>query len=179
MGDECGPKALPRVERPFSSRCPRQRRQTPDAPGEPSRRGGTPLTAPKHLQVLLVEDSEDDALLLDRELRQAGKAARIERVCSAAGLRAALDERAWDVVLSDYNLPGFSGADALALLRERGLDTPFIFVSGSIGEEFAVAALKAGANDYVMKGNLTRLIPAIERELREISGRRARKDEIG
>jgi PAS domain S-box-containing protein len=130
----------------------------------------------KHpLQALLVEDSDDDALLFERELKKASRAARIERVCTTVDLRTALLRQAWDLIVADYNLPGFSGADALALVRDLGLDTPFIFVSGSIGEEVAVAALKAGANDYVIKGNLTRLVPAIERELRDAEGRRARK----
>jgi two-component system, cell cycle sensor histidine kinase and response regulator CckA len=124
------------------------------------------------LQLLLVEDSEDDALLLVRELARAGFAPEVERVDNRAAMQAALDRRSWDLIIGDYSMPHFGGADALALVRDRGLDVPFIIVSGTIGEERAVAAMKAGATDYVPKGNLKRLVPVIERELREAAGRR-------
>jgi PAS domain S-box-containing protein len=88
---------------------------------------------------------------------------------------AALDRQPWDHVIADYTLPEFNGLTALALVKERGLDLPFIIVSGSFGEDIAVAAMKAGAHDYIMKNNLTRLIPTVERELREGEERRARK----
>jgi PAS domain S-box-containing protein len=127
------------------------------------------------LRVLLVEDLEDDALLLERSLRRAGYDITSERVDTAAALNAALDRRAWDIVIADYTLPEFNGLAALALVKERGLDVPFIIVSGSIGEDIAVGAMKAGALDYIMKNNLSRLIPAVERELREVEVRRARK----
>jgi len=128
------------------------------------------------LRLLLIEHSTDDATLLVRQLSRAGYAPEIERVATLAALHAALDRHPWDIVIADYSLPGFTGADALALVRSRDVDTPFIFVSGSIGEDLAVEAMKAGANDYVMKGNLTRLVPAIERELRDARGRRARRE---
>jgi PAS domain S-box-containing protein len=126
------------------------------------------------LRVLIVEDSADDAELLLRELRRNGYAPQGRRVETATELQGALDEHDWDLILSDYTLPGFSGTHALTLVRGRETDTPFIFVSGTIGEEVAVAAMKAGAQDYVTKGNLQRLIPAIARELRDAAMRRER-----
>src|SRR5256886_1332475 len=125
----------------------------------------------KPLRVLMVEDSEDDALLVLRELRAAGYDLTLERVDTAAALAAALDRHPWDLVIGDYSMPHFSGTAALAMLRQRGLDVPYICVSGTITEELAVAAMKAGAHDYVTKGQLKRLLPAIERELREAQGR--------
>jgi signal transduction histidine kinase len=129
---------------------------------------------PVPLRALLVEDSEDDALLIARELRRGDYEPAIQRVETEAAMRAALAER-WDVVISDYSLPRFSGLAALRVLRESGRDIPFIVVSGAIGEEVAVAAMKAGAHDYLMKGNLVRLVPAIQRELREAEERRRRR----
>lgn len=126
------------------------------------------------LQVLIVEDSEDDALLLLRALRRGGYEPVYERVETAEAMRAALVRQRWDLVLADYSLPRFSAPAALSLLQATGLDLPFIIVSGTVGEETAVAAMKSGAHDYLMKGNLTRLIPAIERELREAQVRRQR-----
>ena len=125
----------------------------------------------KPLRVLMVEDSEDDARLVLRELRTAGYDLTHERVDTAAALEAALDRHPWDLVIGDYSMPHFSGTAALAMLRERGLDVPYICVSGTITEELAVAAMKAGAHDYVTKGQLKRLLPAIERELREAQAR--------
>ena len=125
----------------------------------------------KPLRVLMVEDSEDDALLVLRELRAAGYDLTHERVDTAAALEAALDRHPWDLVIGDYSMPHFSGTAALGMLRQRGLDVPYICVSGTITEELAVAAMKAGAHDYVTKGQLKRLLPAIERELREAQGR--------
>src|SRR6266571_2248206 len=127
----------------------------------------------KPLRVLMVEDSEDDALLVLRELRAAGYDLTHERVDTAATLEAALDRHPWDLVIGDYSMPHFSGTAALAILRGRGLDIPYICVSGTITEELAVAAMKAGANDYVTKGQLKRLLPAIERELRDAKARAA------
>ena len=127
------------------------------------------------LRLLLVEDSENDALLLVRELTRAGFEPVVERVETAVAMQAALDRQGWDIVLGDYSMPQFGGAAALALLRERGLDVPFIIVSGTIGEERAVAAMKAGASDYVPKDKLKRLVPVVERELREAAGRRERR----
>ena len=124
------------------------------------------------LRILLVEDSEDDALLLLRELRRSGYEPDYERVDTAVGMEAALDARGWELVISDHSMPTFSSSAALEVLQRRGLDLPFIIVSGNIGEEVAVAAMRAGAHDYIMKGNLARLGAAIERELREAEGRR-------
>jgi len=132
------------------------------------------MTTP--LRLLIIEDSEDDALLIVRDLRRAGYEPTYDRVETEAGVRAALDQGPWDVVISDFSMPRFSGTDALKLLRERDLETPFIFVSGTIGEDVAVEAMRAGAQDYVTKGNLRRLAPAIERELREIAERRASEE---
>jgi PAS domain S-box-containing protein len=127
------------------------------------------------LRVLIVEDSMDDAVFLVRHLKQNGYDVSYERVYSAAACSAALEQHTWDIVIADYTLPGFSGMEALALCKERGLDIPFIIVSGAIGEDIAVEAMKAGAHDYVMKGNLSRLVPAIQRELREAGMRQERK----
>src|SRR5258706_6745184 len=112
------------------------------------------------LRLLLIEDSEDDALLIVRQLERAGYEPSVERVESAATLAAALDRAQWDVVISDYNLPDFNGAVALRQLRDRDADTPFIFVSGTIGEEVAVAAMKGGGRGHPVKGELRRPRPA-------------------
>jgi signal transduction histidine kinase len=130
---------------------------------------GTPL------RVLIVEDSEDDTLLLLRELRQGGLEVVSERVETPSGMGAALAEHTWDVVISDYSMPHFSAPAALRVLQDKGLDLPFIIVSGTVGEETAVAAMKAGAHDYLMKGNLTRLVAAVQREVREAEVRRERR----
>ncbi|MEZ4485035.1 MAG: histidine kinase dimerization/phospho-acceptor domain-containing protein [Syntrophotaleaceae bacterium] len=129
----------------------------------------------KSLKVLIVEDCEDDVLLLTLRLRQGGQQVHTRWVDSAAALSQALTDEEWDVVLSDYSLPSFTAIDALFMLQKKGLDLPFIIVSGAIGEETAVAAMKAGAHDYVMKDNLVRLLPAIEREMREAAIRRERR----
>ena len=126
------------------------------------------------LHVLVVEDSENDMKLLLEELHQRGYEAVHERVQNPAELTAALNRHAWDVVLSDYALPQFSGPEALKLLRGKGFDTPFIVISGTYGEEAAVDMMKAGANDYIVKSNFSRLVPAIERELDAAQSRRAR-----
>lgn len=131
---------------------------------------GTPLKA------LIVEDSEDDLFLLLHELRKGGYSPEYLSVCTSEPMRKALASSEWDVVISDYNMPGFSALAALDLLKASGLDLPFILVSGKIGEDQAVAAMKAGAHDYVMKQNLSRLVPAIEREIRESGERRMRRE---
>jgi anti-sigma regulatory factor (Ser/Thr protein kinase)/DNA-binding response OmpR family regulator len=130
---------------------------------------------PTPLRVLIVEDSEDDLALLLRELSQGGFDTASERVETASEMRAALAAGPWDVMLSDYSLPGFGAAQALALLQVTGQDIPFIVVSGTIGEETAVVMMRSGAADYVMKGRLARLAPAIRRELREAAVRRERR----
>jgi len=127
------------------------------------------------LRVLIVEDAEDDALLLLRELRRGGYDPAYERVDTPVAMHAALDRQEWDIILSDYAMPHFSGLAALALVQERGLDLPFLLVSGTIGEESAVAAMRAGAHDYLMKDKLARLAPAVARELHEAAVRRARR----
>lgn len=123
------------------------------------------------LHILLVEDSPDDAELVKQTLLQAGLAPTLHRVDSAATMTEALAQRSWDMVISDYNLPGFSGSEALQLLREHSLYIPLIVASNHIGEEEAVALMKSGADDYVMKDKLARLVPALERSLREAQNR--------
>ncbi len=126
------------------------------------------------LRVLIIEDSQDDCALLLHELRRGGYEPSYRRVDTAKALETALAEQEWDIVFGDYTMPRFSGTQALSIIRSRGLDTPFIFLSGTIGEDTAVAAMRAGAQDYITKGNLKRLIPAVERELREMEFRRER-----
>jgi len=130
---------------------------------------------PIPLRVLIVEDSESDATLELRALRQGGFEPTHVRVETAAQLKAALDAQAWDVVLSDYYLPGFDAPAALTLLRANGSDVPFIVVSGSVGEDTAVTAMKAGATDYVMKDRLQRLASAVARAVEDAAGRRERR----
>ncbi len=129
----------------------------------------------KSIRVLLIEDSEDDALLLIRNLKKSGYEPEYDRVETAEAMRKALTEKTWDLILCDYKLPRFDGLAALSLLKETGIELPFILVSGTIGDETAVVAMKAGTHDYIMKDNLSRLVPAIERELKEASVRRERK----
>jgi PAS domain S-box-containing protein len=124
------------------------------------------------LRVLIVEDSEDDARLLADALRRGGYPPTWRRVETAPAMTDALTGEPWDLVIADYRLPAFSGPAALALVKESGIDVPFIVVSGTIGEVEAVTALKAGAHDFLLKDNLARLVPAVERELREAENRR-------
>jgi two-component system cell cycle sensor histidine kinase/response regulator CckA len=126
------------------------------------------------LRVLMVEDSATDAKLVVQELQRTWRPVDLERVETAGAMRAAL-ERQWDVVISDWSMPKFSAPAALGILRETGLDVPFIIVSGTIGEDTAVEAMRAGAHDYVLKDKLARLTPAVERELRDYKERVARK----
>jgi PAS domain S-box-containing protein len=151
--------------------------QSPQAAPWPDRetaRGG--LKRP--LELLLVEDNPDDAFLLERHLRRHGFDPRITRVETAAAMREALAALApagtASIVLADYNLPSFSGPEALRILKSSALDLPFIMMSGAVSEEAAVESMRAGAQDYVTKQNLTRLVPAIERELKEADTRRNR-----
>src|SRR3954463_16300035 len=114
----------------------------------------------KPLKVLVVEDDERDAAVLLRELRRGGYEPQVARVETPETMSTALDD-SWDIVLSAYSMPRFSGPEALAMLRERGLDVPFIVVSGTVGEESAVTAMLAGSNDFMLKDSLARLVPAI------------------
>ena len=129
----------------------------------------------KPLKLLIVEDSEDDALLLARQLSKGGYAPDMLRVTTRPEILQALQDSEWDIVISDHNIPGLSSEVVLELVQESEVDVPFIIVSGSIGEDIAVAAMKTGAHDYIMKDNLARLVPAIERELREHQTRRAHR----
>ncbi|HMI52556.1 MAG TPA: response regulator [Candidatus Saccharimonadales bacterium] len=124
------------------------------------------------LRLLIVEDSENDTELLLSELRKGGFEVTHRRVDTAEAMQQALETQEWDAVVSDFAMPHFSGIAALKLLRARSSEVPFIFTSGTIGEETAVAALKSGAQDYVMKSNLKRIVPSIQRELREAEKRR-------
>ena len=125
-----------------------------------------------NLRVLQVEDSESDAAIVIRALEKAGHTVTWRRVEDAVEMREALTDQVWDVILSDYHLPSFDAPGALRIARAAAHDIPFLVVSGAAGEEAAVAMMKAGAHDYVMKNNLARLVPAVEREIRECHHRR-------
>jgi EAL domain-containing protein (putative c-di-GMP-specific phosphodiesterase class I)/signal transduction histidine kinase len=127
------------------------------------------------LRALIVEDVESDAALLLRELKRGGFDVTSERVETSEALAAALEREAWDVVISDYSMPGLSAPAALELVKARGLDLPFLIVSGSVSEEIAVEAIRAGAHDFMAKGKFARLIPAIDRAMREAAARRDRQ----
>jgi PAS domain S-box-containing protein len=129
----------------------------------------------KPLRVLMIEDSEDDALLISHALEKGGFIPDTQRVETVQELSEALRDRPWDVILCDFNLPNFSGMNAIDLLRELHMDIPLLLVSGVIGEEMAVECMRRGANDYIMKENLSRLCPAIERELADASSRSKRR----
>ncbi len=131
--------------------------------------------AQQRLQLLLVEDLESDAALIELALERAGYEALCQRVDTREAVLAALAQQHWDLVIADYKLPAFNGLEVLSLIKTQGLDLPFIIVSGHITEDAAVAAMKAGAHDYVMKDNLARLGPAVQRELREAEVRRERR----
>jgi PAS domain S-box-containing protein len=128
------------------------------------------------LRVLVVEDSVEDTELIVREIERGGYTVDFERVETKETMKEALTERQWDVILSDYSMPRFSVMGALETLKASGLDVPFLVVSGTIGEETAVTTLKAGAHDFLLKGKLARLIPAIEREMREARIRRFHRE---
>ncbi len=128
------------------------------------------------LRVLQVEDSPGDASLTERSLTKAGYTVYSERVVTKPEMLAALAKQPWDMIIADYRLPEFDAPSALALLHESGRDIPFIVVSGGLGEELAVAMMRAGAQDYLLKGNLARLAPAVEREIRDARTRRQREE---
>jgi len=136
--------------------------------------------APGHmkrsLRLLIVEDSEFDAQVMVNLLRKGGYDVVFERVESAEAMRVALQTQTWHLILADYNLPAFIAPAALQVLKDSGLDLPFLIVSGGIGEDIAVACMKAGAHDYLMKGNLHRLAPAVDRELREAANRASQRE---
>lgn len=127
------------------------------------------------IKILFIEDSEDDALLIVHQIKKAGYDLIFDRVDSADALKTALKNNSWDLILSDYKMPHFDGLEAIRIFKETNLDLPFIIISGTIGEEVAVEAMKEGAHDYIMKDNLQRLLPAIEREIREALGRAERR----
>jgi CheY-like chemotaxis protein len=129
----------------------------------------------KPLRVLIAEDSQNDALLLLRELRRGGYEPEHERVDTPEAMQEALARSGWDVVISDYRMPRFGAPEALAIFRDSGLEAPFIVVSGKVGEDAAVEAMKAGAHDYVMKDNLARLCATVERGLEEAEEHRKRR----
>lgn len=134
----------------------------------------TPNNEKSPLDLLVIEDSEDDAFLLVDSFRRAGHEVRFERVDTGEATRQALQAGSWDAILSDHNMPGFNALEALAIMQEIGLDLPFIIVSGVIEEETAIAAMRAGAHDYLTKDRLDRLVPAVEREMREARNRAER-----
>lgn len=157
-----------------------QRRLSPASADGPAERLslGSPsqvATVATPLRVLIIEDSDSDTELLLMELRRGGYEVSYERHTTAAAVRRALHAGDWDLIVSDYSLPGFDGMQCLQLYRESGLDVPFILMSGTVGEEIAVEAMKSGAHDYIMKDRLVRLVPAIRRELRELHTRRERR----
>jgi PAS domain S-box-containing protein len=129
----------------------------------------------KPLKALIVEDSKEDAALLLRHLLKEGYDIQSEIVQTAAEMKTALDEGEWDIIFSDYSMPRFSGLEALSILKESGLDIPFIVISGTIGESVGVEAMVCGVDDYIIKDNLARLAPAIERELENAARRRKQK----
>lgn len=129
----------------------------------------------KPLKVLIIEDSEIDALLLLEQLKAGGYDPVSRRVDNAEDLADALEKQAWDIIFSDHNMPQFNSTEALEIVRSSAIDVPFIIVSGAIGEEVAVAAMRAGAQDYLMKGNMARLVAAVDRELMDARERRARR----
>ena len=128
----------------------------------------------KPLRLLVIEDSEDDALLLIRALREGGFEPAFERIETGSAMKKALQNGVWDVVISDYVMPAFSGLEALSILKDSALDIPFLIVSGQIGEDIAVEAMRLGAHDYILKGHLARLVPAIKRELNDAAMRRTK-----
>ena len=134
-----------------------------------------PAAAGVALRVLCIDDCENDVALLTAALRAGGYLPQYERVCTRADVIAALERQRWDIVISDYAMPQFNGLQALEVVAPRCPDVPFILVSGAIGEETAVTAMKSGAHDYVLKGDLARLVPAVRRGLAEADIRRARR----
>jgi len=131
--------------------------------------------ASESLSILIIEDSEEDTTLLIHLLRKNKYQPKYKQVWKESTLREALEEKTWDLIISDFFMPGFSGMDALKIAKEMQPDSPFIVVSGVVGEDKAVEMMLAGANDYVMKDNMSRLVPAIKRELVEAQSRLEKK----
>lgn len=127
------------------------------------------------LRVLIVDDSEDDTSLIIRKLSSGGYDPKWERIDTYEAMKSALERQEWDIILCDYKMPNFSAPAALKLAQDKNIDTPFIIVSGAIGEDTAVAAMKSGAHDYLMKDKLAKLVVAVEREIREAKIRREKK----
>ncbi len=127
------------------------------------------------LQLLIVDDSENDALLLVRELEKGGYDVSYDRVDNSENMRHAIAGGSWDIIITDHNMPGFDSSQALKIATDSNNDTPVIIVSGNMGEDIAVDAMKSGAMDYIMKDNLSRLVPAVQREVRESESRKARR----
>jgi len=127
------------------------------------------------LRALIVDDSEDDVLLIVRELKKGGYSPVYERVETADAMKKALEDKRWDIILCDYKMPNFSAPSAISLLKKTNIDIPVIIISGAIGEETAVECMRLGARDYIMKGNFSRLCPAISRELEEAKARNKHK----
>ena len=125
------------------------------------------IKSEKAISLLIIEDSDDDVILLLRDLQKSGYSVDYNVVQSKEEIQSALNNGTFDVVISDYNLPKFNGIEALKLIKEMECDIPFILVSGEMGEELAVEAMREGASDYIMKSSLKRLVPAIERELKD------------
>lgn len=132
----------------------------------------------RHLRILVIEDNEDDAFLLLQRFRDADYKVHAEQVWDDLGLNRALDESTWDCILSDHSMPQFNAISALNILQQRGLDIPFVIVSGVIEEDLAITAMRAGASDYLSKERLDRLVPAMERELREARNREERRQAL-
>ncbi len=133
------------------------------------------ISNPQTLRVLAIDDSEDDVLLIIRELKKGGYHPLYERIETASAMKKALQENKWDIILCDYKMPLFDGLSAITLLRKANIDIPLIIVSGTIGEETAIECMHRGAQDYIMKSNLSRLCPAITREIEEAKNRRNKK----
>lgn len=125
----------------------------------------------KPLHVLIIDDSEEDSLLIIHELKKSGYKVTSDRVDTGQAMEKALDNKSWDVIIADHSMPKFNGLEALSLMQKKGADIPFIMVSGKFGEDFAVEAMKAGVHDYILKDKLMRLVPAVERELKEATMR--------
>lgn len=130
----------------------------------------------KNIRLLLIEDNEDDAVLLERTIRKSGYNIELRQICTSEELVNALQDEQWDAVLCDYMMPKFTVRDAMDVIRKTGLDLPFIIVSGTISDETAVEMMRGGAHDYLTKSNLSRLIPALDREISEAEQRRKRRE---